>query len=929
MSWQGGQNSSVGGIKLVNGSIRTDWIPASRQPSTAPTTGGVASDVHTPSAVPVRIATISNGACAAPHRPSTSGPGVGDGHSPLTCTGCNNPTVSSIIKGIYTENGSNHGKPVYKKDGDAKVSIMIYFWDDRDGPNFSGWWFGPKLGGDQVWAYNGDVSSRVPPVAGWKVPWDGPEDTMLQLTRGSAPGVGKQGVSVAPPLRQLQRLPPQQLQQRQQQQEELRRREEEKREEKRRDDERRQREDEARKRQKEREEEARRKREEEDQRRKEAAAVLAVRKIIQRVRIAQPETYDALRTELEEAQAEHLEAMGAQAESVSQEAEKAMQQAQQRIDEINEKRADDERRAAEEEKRLKEETEKVDRLMKEIKEELAAFEKHIKAAEDSERTVSETADAKPEVVLAAVDAAEKVIQEARENLEATAKSLAEKRDEMGDGEAAQSVGRDVAEATDALASGRRVLARLTSSVKSVGEREARRCAALKKLAERREEFNKFDRDNDGALNRTEVVDFSNAVYAFELPQQTLDKIVKFMSPIGIEKFQRMRGMVAIARSEAAARAKRAAEEERKREEEEKRKAMQGVFDEIAELLSAAEAHVTTAEANGMPLARGGELDAEEMKKAAASVEDAATKAEKELERAMSKLTEAESACAAEDALKSFETRDIPRLRQRHAKGQGRTEKATALAKQATERAVRKAYAEIEQRRAEVVTAIRIFMSAESKSGQDVFMVASGDEETLSRANFVSFVDRVGGSLKLDEDQVNKLFDNISCSAAQISKHQFMELIRLFYKCVKSTVLSETISIKSKTIRRLDLAEVVEAIEGPCKDEGAGVERVRCRAVNDDAEGWVTIAGNQGTSFLEPGGNLYAVLKETVLSDGLSVQDSKTLRRVSKGEVIEVVEFAKKDESLGVKRVRGKCKIDGATGWITMSGNQGTCFLEQC
>ena len=28
--------------------------------------------------------------------------------------------------------------------------VMLYFWDDRDGSDFAGWWFGPKVGGDQA-----------------------------------------------------------------------------------------------------------------------------------------------------------------------------------------------------------------------------------------------------------------------------------------------------------------------------------------------------------------------------------------------------------------------------------------------------------------------------------------------------------------------------------------------------------------------------------------------------------------------------------------------------------------------------------------------------------------------------------------------------------------------------------------------------------
>ena len=34
----------------------------------------------------------------------------------------------------------------------------LYYWDDRDGVAFSGWWFGPKIGGDQAW---GDMAGWV------------------------------------------------------------------------------------------------------------------------------------------------------------------------------------------------------------------------------------------------------------------------------------------------------------------------------------------------------------------------------------------------------------------------------------------------------------------------------------------------------------------------------------------------------------------------------------------------------------------------------------------------------------------------------------------------------------------------------------------------------------------------------------------------
>merc|ERR1711862_814009 len=75
---------------------------------------------------------------------------------------------------------------------------MIYFWDQRDGPSFSGWWFGPKIGGDQVWAYHA-AQAATPPKSGWKVPYDGPVDPTFIISKSSG-------------------QPPQQHQQQQQQQ---------------------------------------------------------------------------------------------------------------------------------------------------------------------------------------------------------------------------------------------------------------------------------------------------------------------------------------------------------------------------------------------------------------------------------------------------------------------------------------------------------------------------------------------------------------------------------------------------------------------------------------------------------------------------------------------------------------------------------------
>merc|ERR1719478_2122094 len=140
------------------------------------------------------------------------------------------------------------------------------------------------------------------------------------------------------------------------------------------------------------------------------------------------------------------------------------------------------------------------------------------------------------------------------------------------------------------------------------------------------------------------------------------------------------------------------------------------------------------------------------------------------------------------------------------------------------------------------------------------------------------------------------------------------MIRVFYKVVKATVLTDGVSIKSDTVRRLEVGEPLEVLEGPTSDEAADVSRVRCKAAKDGKEGWVTVAGNQGTVFLERGGNFYACIKETSMTDGLSVGTAKIIRKVSKGEVVEILEFETRDPKANLQRIKGKAKLDGATGW---------------
>ena len=250
----------------------------------------------------------------APAAPAAgSDEGVGN-VSQITVAGCSHATVGPIVRGDFTHAGDNHGKLVYKKDTQVNgLDVMIYFWDQRDGVAFCGWWFGPKVGGDQVWAYHPSQTSATPPKAGWKVPYDGPVDASFVITvRGQAPAPPQQ--SIAQYNQQQQAWQQQRNNHRQQN-----------------DDQRRQQEERAAQHRQQMEAMKAQQEEEKKKVQEEQRASLAIRSECQKLRVASPETFEAAKQAVEEALAKELGNVGAAAaDKIKQECMQTIEQTTQR-----------------------------------------------------------------------------------------------------------------------------------------------------------------------------------------------------------------------------------------------------------------------------------------------------------------------------------------------------------------------------------------------------------------------------------------------------------------------------------------------------------------------------------------------------------------------------------------------------------------------
>jgi len=73
---------------------------------------------------------------------------------------------------------------------------------------------------------------------------------------------------------------------------------------------------------------------------------------------------------------------------------------------------------------------------------------------------------------------------------------------------------------------------------------------------------------------------------------------------------------------------------------------------------------------------------------------------------------------------------------------------------------------------------------------------------------------------------------------------------------------------------------------------------------------------------------FAVVKGIAITNDFAISTATTLRKAELDEIFELVAGPKIDESSGVTRMKGRSLVDGREGWITLMGNQGSCFLQE-
>jgi len=310
----------------------------------------------------------------------------------------------------------------------------------------------------------------------------------------------------------------------------------------------------------------------------------------------------------------------------------------------------------------------------------------------------------------------------------------------------------------------------------------------------------------------------------------------------------------------------------------------------------------------------------------------------------------------DQALRSFHRKETRQLEQSITGLEGRLKDSVTSLKKFRGEGKKLAAQELVQVRTAALDALRCYQRTKGLSNDALFAAVDTKKRcSVSEAEFLAFFSKeiqsndtdAEGSQKREQSKdskaalvtsdLTKLFANLDEEGSgSLTQEAFVCFVKSYMKVVKDTVMSSELNVKEGTVlRRLEVDEVVEVLEGPVTEGSVGVERARAKAVSDGTEGWITLQGTQGSVYVVESTRLFKVVKETILTESFELGESKgvtrrlhdTTRKLIPGEIVEVREWPRLEPKSGLRRMRCRVRSDGHIGWATSVGNQGAVFLQ--
>lgn len=140
-------------------------------------------------------------------------------------------------------------------------------------------------------------------------------------------------------------------------------------------------------------------------------------------------------------------------------------------------------------------------------------------------------------------------------------------------------------------------------------------------------------------------------------------------------------------------------------------------------------------------------------------------------------------------------------------------------------------------------------------------------------------------------------------------------------------MTESFETASNELRKTEIGEVFEVIEGPRKESALEIQRIRGKASKDGKLGWTTLTDAAGKELFAPSKML--VCKTSIaITNSFDITGGKAMRKLEVGETLDIIDGPQEDTSRSLVRVKAKAHKDGKDGWVTMKGNQGTAYVEE-
>jgi len=262
--------------------------------------------------------------------------------------------------------------------------------------------------------------------------------------------------------------------------------------------------------------------------REELRATLAVRRVIQKLRVSKIDGFEELEQELSDVVKAELDNCGSQRVRMKEESEKALEQARLRVGQMKQEQKLLEERRAEEEKKRKEIHEKAESLLTEL-------DGLVAEAEETSNKLKEVAAPlleQNEVQLDNIDTLAKAVQEAsaeaKRKMQVCTTFILTKGPEIkvhtphinGDqtaSEQKQTLAKLLQRINETTRSNDAVIARS----KDAKEKAIRKAGARKKQQEFQSLFEKYDKDKDQLLSNKEIVQYAKGEFGFTVLRMSL------------------------------------------------------------------------------------------------------------------------------------------------------------------------------------------------------------------------------------------------------------------------------------------------------------------------------------------------------------------------------------------------------------------------